>query len=165
MTYQSRRCHETSAEREARLRLQAKDGYKPAFSKYDEEVGINDMHCSIDATRDRGDPPMMYPSYFSDQVIAHPFLASFKIVNCDKYDRNMDLLVWIEDYILAIHMANGDDLHAIKYLPLMVKGSAWHWLHTLCPGSINTWAAMQSEFMEIYEVHTLSLRMLMIWPS
>ena len=30
--------------------------------------------------------------------------------------------VWIEDYILHIHMARGDDLHAIKNLPSSSKG-------------------------------------------
>ena len=48
----------------------------------------------------------------------------FKPVNIEAYDGTTDPGVWIEDYILHIHMARGDDLHAIKYLPLKLKGPA-----------------------------------------
>ena len=41
-----------------------------------------------------------------------------------------DPAVWIEDYLLHVHMARGDDLHAIKYLPLKLKGPARHWLNS-----------------------------------
>ena len=55
----------------------------------------------------------------------------FKLVNIEAYDGTTDLGVWIEDYILHIHMARGDDLHAIKYLHLKLKGPARHWLKSL----------------------------------
>ena len=40
----------------------------------------------------------------------------------ESYDVTIDSAVWIEDFLLHIHMARGDDLHAIKYLPLKLKG-------------------------------------------
>ena len=43
-------------------------------------------------------------------------------MNIEAYDGTTDPGVWIEDFILHIHMARGDDLHAIKYLPLKLKG-------------------------------------------
>ena len=46
----------------------------------------------------------------------------FKPVNIEAYDGTTNPGVWIEYYILHIHMARGDDLHAIKYLPLSLKG-------------------------------------------
>jgi len=46
----------------------------------------------------------------------------FKPVNIEPYDGTTDPAVWIEDFLLHIHMARGDDLHAIKYLPLKLKG-------------------------------------------
>ena len=54
----------------------------------------------------------------------HEFPEGFKPVNIKSYDGTTDPTVWIEDFLLHIHMARGDDLHAIKYLPLKLKGPA-----------------------------------------
>ena len=43
-------------------------------------------------------------------------------MNIESYDGTTDPAVWIEDFILHINMACGDGLHAIKYLPLKLKG-------------------------------------------
>ena len=56
------------------------------------------------------------PLCFTDEVLDHEFPAGFKPVNIEAYDGTTDPGVCIEDYILHIHMARGDDLHAIKYL-------------------------------------------------
>ena len=40
-------------------------------------------------------------------------------------------------------MARGDDLHAIKYLPLKLKGPAWHWLNNLPENSIGSWEDLE----------------------
>ena len=58
----------------------------------------------------------------------------------------MDPAVWIEDSILHIHMARGDDLHAIKYLPINLKGSARHWLNSLLDNSIGSWEDVEDAF-------------------
>ena len=58
------------------------------------------------------------------------------------YDETTDPGVWIEDYILHIHMARGDDLHAIKYLPLKLKGPARHWLKSLLENTIGSWLVL-----------------------
>ena len=58
----------------------------------------------------------------------HQFPKGFKPVNIESYDGTTDPAVRIEDFLLHIHMARGDDLHAIKYLPLKLKGPARHWL-------------------------------------
>ena len=57
-----------------------------------------------------------HPLCFTDEVLDHEFPGGFKPVNIEAYDGTTDPGVWIEDYILHIHMARGDDLHAIKYL-------------------------------------------------
>src|SRR3954471_3536355 len=80
-----------------------------------------------------------HPLCFTDEVLDHEFLAGFKPVNIEAYDGTTDPGVWIEDYILHIHMARGDDLHAIKYLPLKLKGSARHWLKSLPENTIGSW--------------------------
>ena len=51
----------------------------------------------------------------------HECLEGFKTVNIESYDGIADPAVLIEDFLLHIHMAHGDDLHAIKYLPLKSK--------------------------------------------
>ena len=52
-------------------------------------------------------------------------------MNIEQHDATMNPVVWIEDFLLHIHMARGDDLHAIKYLPLKLKGLAQEWLNNL----------------------------------
>ena len=69
----------------------------------------------------------------------HQIPYGFKRVNIEAYDGTIDPAVWIEDYLLHIHMARGDDLHAIKYLPLKLKGPARHWLNSLPAESIGSW--------------------------
>ena len=68
----------------------------------------------------------VHPLCFTDEVVDHEFPQGFKPVNIEAYDGMTDPRVWIEDFILHIHMARGDDLHAIKYLPLKLKGPTRH---------------------------------------
>ena len=77
-----------------------------------------------------------HPLCFTDEVMDHEFPEGFKPVNIESYDGTTDPAVWIEDFILHIHMARGDDLHAIKYLPLKLKGPARYWLNNLPENSI-----------------------------
>ena len=48
-------------------------------------------------------------------------------------------------------MARGDDLHAIKYLPLKLKGPAWDWLNSLPENSIGTWEDLEDAFRANFE--------------
>ena len=76
-----------------------------------------------DIARHRG---AAHPLCFTDEVMDHEFPKGFKPINIESYDGTTDPAVWIEDFLLHIHMARGDDLHAIKYLPLKLKGPARH---------------------------------------
>ena len=67
-------------------------------------------------------------------------------MNIEAYDGTTDPGVWIKDFILHIHMARGDDLHAIKYLPLKLKGPARHWLKSLPENSIGSWEELEDAF-------------------
>ena len=87
-----------------------------------------------------------HPLCFTDEVLDHEFPEGFKPVNIDAYDGTTDLGVWIKHYILHIHMARGDDLHAIKYLPLKLKGPARHWLNRLLDSSIGSWEELEDAF-------------------
>ena len=83
---------------------------------------------------------------FTDEVMEHQFPDGFKHMNIESYDGTTDPAVWIEDFLLHIHMAHGDDLHAIKYLPLKLKGPAWYWLNSLPKNSIGSWEDLEDAF-------------------
>ena len=53
----------------------------------------------------------VHPLCFTDEVMDHEFPEGFKPVNIESYDGTTDPVVWIEDFLLHIHMARGDDLH------------------------------------------------------
>lgn len=80
--------------------------------------------------------------------MGHEFLEVFKPINIESYDGTTDPTVWIEDFRLHIHMARGDDLHAIKYLPLKLKGPARHWLNSLLENSIGSWEELEDAFRD-----------------
>ena len=48
-------------------------------------------------------------------------------------------------------MAHGDDLHAIKYLPLKLKGPARHWLNSLPANSIGSWENLEDAFLDNFQ--------------
>ena len=87
-----------------------------------------------------------HPLCFTDEVLDHEFHEGFKPVNIESYDGTTGPAVWIEDFILHIHMARGDDLHAITYLPLKLKGPARHWLNSLAETSIGSWEELEDAF-------------------
>src|SRR4051812_4695263 len=89
-----------------------------------------------------------HPLCFTDEVMDHRIPEGFKPVNIESYDGTTDPAVWIEDYLLHIHMARGDDLHAIKYLPLKLKGPARHWLNSLPADSIGSWEDLEAAFLD-----------------
>ena len=81
----------------------------------------------------------------------HQFPEGFKPLNIKQYDRTTNLTMWIEDFLLHIHMARGDDLHAIKYLPLKLKGPARHWLNSLPANSIGSWENLADAFLDNFQ--------------
>ena len=63
-----------------------------------------------DVARYRG---AAHPLCFTNEVMEHEFPEGFKPMTIESYDGSTDPVVWIEDFLLHIHMAGGDDLHAI----------------------------------------------------
>src|SRR4051812_48687369 len=92
-----------------------------------------------------------HPLCFTDEVMDHQIPEGFKPVNIESYDGTTNPMVWIEDYLLHIHMARGDDLHAIKYLPLKLKGPARHWLNSLPAESIGCWEDLETAFLDNFQ--------------
>ena len=116
------------------------DGYQSRRGKYNHAPAENRIRTSSELRRDtarfRG---TAHPLCFTDEVMEHQFPEGFKPMNIESYDDTSDPAVWIEDFLLHIHMARGDDLHAIKYLPLKLKGPARRWLNNLPENSIGRW--------------------------
>ena len=48
-------------------------------------------------------------------------------------------------------MARGDDLHAIKYLPLKLKVPTQHWLNILPENSIGSWEDLEDAFRDNFQ--------------
>lgn len=68
-----------------------------------------------------------HPLCFTNEVMEHEFLDGFKSINIESYDGTTNPAVWIEDFLLHIHLARGDDLHAITYLPLNLLAAGMIW--------------------------------------
>ena len=88
---------------------------------------------------------------FTDEVMEHEFPDGFKPMNIKSYDGTTDPTVWIKDFLLHIHMDHGDDLHAIKYLPLKLKGPARYWLNSLPENSIGSWEDLEDAFRDNFQ--------------
>ena len=80
-----------------------------------------EQHCDVARYRSAA-----HTMCFTHEVMQHQFPEMFKTVNIEQHDGTIDPAAWIEDFLLHIHMAHGDDLHTIKYLPLKLKGPARH---------------------------------------
>ena len=72
-------------------------------------------------------------------------------MNIESYDGTTDPVVWTEYFLLHIHMARGDDLHGIKYLPLKLKGPTRHWLNSLPENSIGSWEEFEDAFRDKFQ--------------
>ena len=120
-------------------------GYTKSKSGRAEYSRQDSYELRRDIARHRG---AAHPLCFTDEVMDHEFPEGFKPVNIESYDGTIDPAVWIEDFLLHIHMARGDDLHSIKYLPLKLKGPARHWLNSLPANSIGSWEDLEDAFLD-----------------
>ena len=103
-----------------------------------------------------------HPLCFTDEVLDHEFPEGFKPVNIEAYDGTIDPGVWIEDYILHIHMAQGHDLHAIKYLPLKLKGQLVTGLKASPKTPLEAGKSSKTPFEQIFKGHMSDHRIQMI---
>lgn len=128
------------------------DGHLAGYDKYKavraEYHRLASFELHRDVARHRG---AAHTLCFTDEVMEHEFLEGFKPVNIESYDGTTDPAVWIEDFLLHIHMACGDDLHTIKYLPLKLKGPVRHWLNSLPKNSIGSWENLEDAFLDNFQ--------------
>ena len=76
------------------------------------------------------------PPCFGHAVITHPFPQPFIMRGVEKYSGNTKPDHWLNDYLTAIEMANGDISNALRQIPLCLPGHARSWLSGLPRNSI-----------------------------
>ena len=91
------------------------------------------------------------PPCFGHAVITHPFPQPFIVLGVGKYPGDTKPDHWLNDYLTAIKMANGDIDNALRHIPLCLTGHARSWLSGLPPNSIHTWANFEHAFLNNFE--------------
>ena len=74
---------------------------KPSHTRAENRIRMS-SELRRDVARYRG---AAHPLCFTDEVMEHQFPEGFKPVNIESYDGTTDPAVWIEDFLLHIHMA------------------------------------------------------------
>ena len=67
------------------------------------------------------------------------------------YDGSEKPSTWLQDYFEAVRVARATADVAVRYLPLMLRGTARQWLNDLEPNSIHCWVNMQIAFTKNFE--------------
>ena len=68
-----------------------------------------------------------------------PFPKGFSLPrDTPKYNGSVKPEDWLIDYSMAVSIANDNRRAAVKYVPLMLQGTARTWLNSLKPHSITS---------------------------
>ena len=87
------------------------------------------------------------PPCFGPRIRDEPFPKGFSLPrDTPKYNGSVKPEDWLIDYSTAVSIANGNRRVAVKYVPLMLQGTARTWLNSLKPYSINSWL----DFTEVF---------------
>jgi hypothetical protein len=99
-------------------------------------------------TRAREEEGLAGPMCFGSRIRDENFPEKF-VMPCDiqKYDGTTKPEDWLVDYSTAINIAGGNLRLAVRYVPLVLKGTARTWLNSLPKGSINTWLEFERAFV------------------
>ena len=77
-----------------------------------------------------------------------PFPKGFSLPrDTPKYNGFVKPEDWLIDYSTAVRIANGNRRVAVKYVPLMLQGTARTWLNSLKPYSVNSWIDFKEVFV------------------
>jgi hypothetical protein len=92
------------------------------------------------------------PKCFGQRIRDEPIPHGFKIKkNIRQYNRVDRPLTWLQDYFNAVQFAGGSPNVAVRYLPLMLSGTARQWINDLAENSIQTWFDMQTAFTKNFK--------------
>ena len=88
------------------------------------------------------------PPCFGPRIRDEPFPKGFSLPrDTPKYNGSVKPEDWLLDYSTAVRIANGNRRVAVKYVPLMLQGTARTWLNSLKPYSINSWLDFTEAFI------------------
>ncbi|KAI4983753.1 hypothetical protein ZWY2020_025619 [Hordeum vulgare] len=80
------------------------------------------------------------PVCFGPRIRGEPFPRGFTLPrDTPKYNGTAKPEDWLIDYTTVVGIAQGNKRVAVRYVPLMLVGSARTWLNSLPAGSVNSW--------------------------
>ena len=116
-----------------------------------EGVGENDARHRIDRLHRSlalEEEDELGPPCFGPRIRDEPFPKGFTLPrDTPKYTGSVKPENWLIDYSTAVSIANGNKRVAVKYVPLMLQGTARTWLNSLKPRSINSWVDFTEAFI------------------
>ena len=96
--------------------------------------------------------PYLGPRCFGPAIRSATFPKGFRIDKTIKpYDSTAKPATWLQDYDNVVEIAGGNPNVAVKYLPLMLAGTARQWIDDLPEKSIYNWLDMQEAFTKNFE--------------
>src|ERR1043165_9643493 len=88
------------------------------------------------------------PSCFGHRIRTEQFPKGFALPrDTPKYNGSVKPEDWLTNYMTAVRIAGGSRRLAVRYVPLMLQGSARTWLNSLPRDSVNCWEDFQSAFV------------------
>jgi hypothetical protein len=110
-----------------------------------------DAHHRVDLlteTHAREEEGLAGPVCFGSRIRDENFPEKFVMPrDIQKYDGTTKPEDWLVDYSTAINIVGGNLRLAVRYVPLVLKGTARTWLNNLPKGSINTWLEFERAFV------------------
>ena len=130
--------------------------HRPAGSRLSGRVGAPNLDCPdardrielLAQARVTEEEDSTGPVCFGPRIQNEPFPDKFSLPrDTPKYDSSMKPEDWFTDYAMAVGIAHGNKRTTVRYVPLMLTGSARTWLNSLAPNSINAWPDFEKVFV------------------
>src|SRR3954471_2703558 len=111
-----------------------------------------DARSRIDKIHEAREGPYLGPRCFGPAIRSTTYPKGFRIDKTIKpYDGTAKPATWLQDYDNAVDIAGGNPNVAVKYLPLMLAGTARQWIDDLPEKCIYNWLDMQEAFTKNFE--------------
>src|SRR3954464_5168203 len=119
-----------------------------------EGVGENDARLRIDRLHRSlvlEEEDELGPPCFGPRIRDEPFPKGFTLPrDTPKYTGSVKTEDWLVDYATVVDIASDNKRVAVKYVPLMLQGTARTWLNSLKPRSITSWVDFTEAFVRIF---------------
>ena len=107
----------------------------------------------LDKIQEARELPYLGPQCFGPVIRATTYPKGLRIDKTIKpYNSTARPATWLQNYYSeAIHIAGGNPNVAVKYLPLILTGTARQWIDDLLEKSICNWLDMHEAFTKNFE--------------